>query len=157
MKEYEYSFKVKDINPYIEYCKENGYMEILNNNQIRDWYCNNSSVNARITINKINGEDEIVLDFKEEDKSDLVLKNRGESLPLKVENNMDAINSILDILGYKIDVHVVRKRSVYKKGNIKFEIDEYTRPEIMNVVSIEGKKEIVDDIYEIVKNMDNQQ
>ena len=79
--------------------------EIFKNDQIRDWYQNDSSINARVTINKINGEDEIIVDFKEEDKSDEILKETRESLPLKVENNIDAINSILDILGYKIDVH----------------------------------------------------
>lgn len=152
MKEYEYSFKVKDVNPYIEYCKNNDFEEIFKNDQIRDWYQNDSSINARVTINKINGEDEIIVDFKEEDKSDEILKETRESLPLKVENNIDAINSILDILGYKIDVQVARIRRVYKKGNVKFEIDEYTKPEIMNVVAIEGEKEIVDDIYESIKN-----
>ena len=58
-------------------------------------------------------------------------------------------------MGYKLDVHVARTRSVYKKGNVKFEIDEYTEPEIMNVVAIEGEKEIVDNIYESIKNFDN--
>lgn len=155
MKEYEYSFKVKDVNPYIEYCKDNDFDEIFKNDQIRDWYQNDTSINARVTINKINGEDEIIVDFKEEDKSDEILKETRESLPLKVENNIDAINSILDILGYKIDVHVARIRRVYKKGNVKFEIDEYTKPEIMNVVAIEGEKEIVDDIYESIKNLND--
>lgn len=155
MKEYEYSFKVKDVNQYIEYCKNNGFKEIFKNDQIRDWYQNDSSINARVTINKINGEDEIIVDFKEEDKSDEILKETRESLPLKVENNIDAINSILDILGYKIDVHVARTRRVYKKGNVKFEIDEYTKPEIMNVVAIEGEREIVDDIYESIKNFND--
>lgn len=155
MKEYEYSFKVKDVNPYIEYCKNNDFEEIFKNDQIRDWYQNDSSINARVTINKINGEDEIIVDFKEEDKSDEILKETRESLPLKVENNIDAINSILDILGYKIDVQVARIRRVYKKGNVKFEIDEYTKPEIMNVVAIEGEKEIVDDIYESIKNLND--
>ena len=152
MKEYEYSFKVKNVNPYIEYCKNNGFKEAFKSNQIRDWYKNNSSINARITVNKINGKDEIIVDFKAEDKSDKILKNTKESLPLKVDNNIDAIDSILDILGYKLDVHVARTRSVYKKGNVKFEIDEYTEPEIMNVVAIEGEKEIVDSIYESIKN-----
>lgn len=155
MKEYEYSFKVKDVNPYIEYCKNNDFEETFKNDQIRDWYQNDSSISARVTINKINGEDEIIVDFKEEDKSDEILKETRESLPLKVENNIDAINSILNILGYKIDVHVARIRRVYKKGNVKFEIDEYTKPEIMNVVAIEGEKEIVDDIYESIKNLND--
>lgn len=155
MKEYEYSFKVKDVNPYIEYCKNNDFEEIFKNDQIRDWYQNDSSINARVTINKINGEDEIIVDFKEEDKSDEILKETRESLPLKVENNIDAINSILDILGYKIDVQVARIRRVFKKGNVKFEIDEYTKPEIMNVVAIEGEREIVDDIYESIKNLND--
>ena len=33
--EYEYSFKVKEIDPYIEYCKNNGYEFIEETNQSR--------------------------------------------------------------------------------------------------------------------------
>ena len=35
MTEYEYSFKVEEIDPYIEYCKNNGYEIIEKTNQSR--------------------------------------------------------------------------------------------------------------------------
>ena len=46
-----------------------------------------------------------------------------------------------------------RKRYVYKKNNAKFEIDEYSAPEKMYVVAIEGEKEEVDSIYEEVNKL----
>ena len=55
--------------------------------------------------------------------------------------------SILDILGYFKHKELNRKRIVYKKGNITFEIDDYILPEIMHVIAIEGKKEEVDKIF----------
>ena len=61
MKEYEYSFKVESLKPYIDYAVNNGYEEISNNNEIRDLYSNDSSKIARLTY--IN--DSIILDFKE--------------------------------------------------------------------------------------------
>jgi hypothetical protein len=69
------------------------------------------------------------------------------------EENKESIMSILDILGYKIKKELVRKRYVYVKDKVKFEIDDYTSPEIMHVVAIEGEKEQVDKIYNKVKEM----
>lgn len=151
MKEYEYSFKVNNVKPYIEYCEEEGYKKNFESKQTRDWYQNDSNINARVTINKINESEEIIIDFKEEDNSDEILKNTRESLPLLIDNsNLDSLNSILDILGYKKTVHVARTRVVYQKDSVKFEIDEYTKPEKMNVVAIEGEKEKVDEIYQFI-------
>ena len=51
MKEYEYSFKVKSIEPYIEYCKEHNYEEISITTQNRKVYENKNSdhIIARLT------------------------------------------------------------------------------------------------------------
>ncbi len=151
MMEYEYSFKVNDIEPYIDFCKKDGYKKISENEQIRDLYKNDSEINARVTINKINGFEEIFLDFKEEDNSESIFKNTKESLPLLIGNdNLKSLNSILEILNYKKTAHLVRTRIIYKKDCVKFEIDKYTKPEKMNVVAIEGKKEKVDEIYQFI-------
>ena len=98
MKEYEYSFKVKNIKPYIDYCKSEGFIKISENKQIRNWYQNDTKINARVTVNIINDTEKIVIDFKEEDCSDAILKNSRENM-LKfwihfkfcVNNNMDKI------------------------------------------------------------------
>ena len=73
-------------------------------------------------------------------------------MPLLVDNDMKALNSILDILGYKENVHIERTRIVYKKDTVKFEIDKYIKPEKMCVVAIEGEKVIVDEIYDYISN-----
>lgn len=151
MKEYEYSFKVKNLDPYIEYCDKEEYKKISMNQQTRDWYQNNSKINARVTTNIIDGVEELIVDFKEEDNSDAIFKNTRESLPLSIDSsNLESLNSILDILGYKKTVHINRTRIVYQKDNVKFEIDKYVEPEIMNVVAIEGEKEQVDEVYQFI-------
>lgn len=144
MKEYEYSFEVDSLSQYIDYCENNNYSLVSSNNETRNLYTSDNGVLARLTKK----DDSIILDFKEENDSNNILKERKESIPLEVkESDLDKINSILDILGYKMIKHLVRSRRVYKKENVKFELDDYTSPTISHVVAIEGKKEDVDKVY----------
>jgi len=153
MKEYEYSFKVKELKSYLKYCTKENYFKEKEEKQIRDLYSNNSGVLARITTSKIKNKEIITVDFKGEDDSNEILKTTKESLPLIIDkNSLKAFYSILNILGYKIIKHLVRKRVVYVKGKVKFEIDKYIYPEKMNVVAIEGKKIDVDKIYNEINN-----
>lgn len=116
MMEYEYSFIVKSIKPYIEYCEKEGYKKIEENSQISELFTSNNNVLARITKKTTENSDEIILDFKDENDKDEVLKNSRETIPLQITDlNRNAINSILDILGYKKIKHLNRKRMVYKK------------------------------------------
>lgn len=148
MLEYEYSFVVKDIRPYVEYCENEGYSKISENTQIRELFISPNKILARITKNITEDGDKIVLDFKDDNDSEDILKSSKESLPLQInESDRETVNSILDILGYKKNKHLERKRIVYKKENVKFEIDEYFAPEIMCVIGIEGEKVLVDEIY----------
>lgn len=41
---------------------------------------------------------------------------------------------------------------MYKKNNVTFEIDDYSKPE-MKVVAIEGKKDEVDKIYSEIQDL----
>ena len=50
-KEYEYSFYVKEIEPYIQYCEKNDYKKTSEGNQIRELYKNGNKILARITKN----------------------------------------------------------------------------------------------------------
>lgn len=151
MKEYEYSFKVDKLKPYIDYCEKEKYKKIKEVKQTRDLYTNGTGINARITISKTDKNQSYILDFKEEDDSDKVLKDTKESLPLQFDkNNLKAVYTIIDILGYKKIKHLVRNRIVYEKSKVKFEIDKYSSPEKMNVVAIEGNKSEVDKIYNII-------
>lgn len=152
MKEYEYSFKVKDIKPYIKYCKDEGYEYMSESKQIRELYRSSKTL-ARITINKLDGHEETYLDFKDDNNSNDVLKISRETIPLRIEEyNKEAIYSILEILGYKKDKVLSRTRIVYKKDDVKFELDSYTSPEEMFVVGIEGDKERVDLVYKEVSS-----
>lgn len=147
MKEYEYSFKVSSLNPYIDYCKKNNFEFVEETNQSRTIYRNSNKTIARITIK--NGILKY-LDFKDDIISDDVLIERRESKDIKFDD-LEAVESILDFLNYKKDNTLIRTRLVYKKGNVKFELDNYELPESSFVVAIEGNKEEVDNVYEEVK------
>ena len=146
MNEYEYSFKVDNIERYIDYCNNNGYKLIDKVKQTRTLYRNSNKTMARITINEYENNTKMFLDFKEDNLTDDILKIRKESLPLEF-NDIKSINSILDFLEYKKDITLIRSRMIYEKDNVKFEIDEYESPEVYNVVAIEGEKENDNKVY----------
>ena len=73
-KEYEYSTKVKDIEPFINYCKENNYKLINKTTQKRVLYKNNNKILARVTTIKEGKSKSIFLDFKDENESNDILK-----------------------------------------------------------------------------------
>ena len=149
MEEYEYSFKVSSIKPYIEYCEKNDYKkesEILENRKV---YENkyNPNIIARITKTVIGLKEQIVFDCKNVKEERQDLKESQESIPL-VFNKSDysTIESILKTLEFKLVADNIRTRYVYKKNEIKFEIDDYKIPKAQ-VVAIEGNKEEVDQLY----------
>lgn len=153
MVEYEYSFKVKDIQPFIAYCEEKGYIKEKDVEQIRILYKNNNGILARITTNEIEGKVSKYLNFKEENESEQVLKVSQESPMLEIdENNREFVESILKIFDFVKSKELKRKRYVYKKNNVTFEIDNYSKPE-MKVVAIEGKKDQVDKIYSEIQDL----
>lgn len=152
-KEYEYSFKVKDLQPFFDYCKQNNFELVDQFEQTRTIYRNNNKTMARLTVNKYEKESKKFLDFKE-DKwvSGEVLKELKESLPIEYRDDK-AIDSILEFLEYKKDNSMFRVRTVYQIEGAKFEFDEYILPKPAKVVAIEGKKDLVDKIYQEVKDL----
>lgn len=83
-----------------------------------------------------------------------VLKTSRETPSLNItEENKEFIMPILDMLGFNKFKTLERKRYVYQKNDAKFEIDEYSAPEEMYVVAIEGEKREADSIYEDVNNL----
>lgn len=156
MKEYEYSFRVNDITPYIDYCKINNYDLEKSNYQIRELFKHENKILARITTEVENKRRTCVLDFKDDNDTNKLVKEARETVPLKVSrDNRKAVDSMLEILGYHKDKTLKRKRVVYKKGEVKFEVDEYLEPEICYVVAIEGEKEAVDKVYEEISVLTN--
>ncbi len=147
--EYEYSFNVKSIRKYVNYCVENGYKFIEKNNQIRTIYRKNNGTMARITIKN---KKKIFLDFKEDKLTGETLIQRKETPMIQISKLSDA-EEILDFLEYKKDNTLDRTRQVYEKGGVKFEIDSYRQPEKTYVVAIEGVKEEVDKVYKEVTDL----
>lgn len=149
--EYEYSFKVDNLDKYINYCISNNYELVEESSQTRTLYRNSNRTIARITTKEKNNNKKTYLDFKDDNDSDEILKVSRETIPLEVtDENKKAINSILDILEYKKDKILIRNRVVYKKNGVTFEIDDYKLPK-MKVVAIEGIKEEVDIVYKELK------
>ena len=152
-KEYEYSFKVTSIDKYIEYCKKNNYKLEEEYNQTRTLYKNNGKIMARITKNDYKTNSIEILNFKDNNENNNTLKVCRESKDLIITNdNKEFVESLINILDLKEDKVLKRKRYVYTKNNVKFEIDNYTSPK-MNVIGIEGLKEEVDKVYSELENL----
>ena len=155
--EYEHSFNVKSIEPFIDYCKKNGYEKVSKTTQNRVVFenKNNSKIIARLTTEIFDDNEFTVIDFKNlsEKKDDLNIST--ESLPMEVNsNNKESILSILKTLEFFEVANNLRVRYVFIKGNVKFEIDDYIRPQ-MKVVAVEGEREEVELVYENIKNLLN--
>lgn len=155
MKEYEYSFKVKDIKPFIEFCENNNYKKVSITNQNRVVYenKNNEHIIARITTKIVDGKKSTSLDFKNVGEKHSKLKISNESLPIEInQSNSKALYSILEVLDFYKAASNDRTRYEYEKKGVLFEIDDYTNPKAQ-VVAIEGDKQEVDAVYEMIKNL----
>lgn len=151
--EYEHSFKVMNIMPFIEFCESNKFVKEKEVSQTRILYTNANKILARITTDESNGIETKYFDFKEENNSDKVLKISGESSMLKIDNdNKEFVDSVLDFFKFEHSKELKRIRHVYKKDNVKFEIDDYLQPE-MKVVAIEGEPQEVDKIYKEIEEL----
>lgn len=156
MEEYEYSFIVHDIKPYVDYCEQNGYTKTAEVKQNRIVYQNKYSdkIIARITTEWDNGQEYTVLDCKSVALADNDLKVSQESKEIVVtRDNKDGILSMLETMGFYMSANNTRNRLVFESGNIKFEIDDYTEP-VMKVVAIEGEREVVNAVYSAVKDIE---
>ena len=109
-KEYEYTFQVKDLKPYFNFCENNGFKLKSKFKQTRTIYRNPNKTMARITINQENDGKKKFLDFKEDNLvKGAVLKELNESLPIEFTDD-NAVNSILEFLGYTKDNTMERTR-----------------------------------------------
>lgn len=161
MKESEYNFKVADIKPYIKYCEENGYKKLSITKQNRKVFENKNAkhIIARITTTIQEGNETIVLDFKNVGNKTDNFKISEESLPLTIKkDDVEIILSMLKVIDFYLSADNYRTRYEYVKEDIKFEIDDYTIPE-MKIVAIEGEEnkiqKILNDIQRTTKNKIN--
>lgn len=70
----EYSFKVKDVAPFIDYCVKNNYELVKDYKQTRTLYKNGGKVMARITKNVYIDNEIEILNFKDDNLNDSILK-----------------------------------------------------------------------------------
>ena len=102
---------------------------------------------ARITKNVYKDNEVEILNFKDDNLSDSILKVSRESKDLVMnDENREFVKSLLEILELIETKKLVRKRFVYTCNNVIFEIDKYITP-VMNVVAVEVKKDEVDNVY----------
>lgn len=150
MKEYEYSYNVKSLNKILSFCENNNFKFLEKSEQERTIYRNDNKTMARITKNVINGVLRYELDFKEDNYTQDLIKNLRESESLEF-SNVSAVYSILEFLGYKKDNTLIRTRYIYETDGVKFELDEYVKPKETCVISFEGEKCKVDEMFKILK------
>ena len=147
-KEYEYSYKVTSIKEFIKYCESNNFIKISETTQTRTLYKNDTYIMARITIEEDNLKHTIIeyLDFKENNETNQELKIRKETDILNLNNENKAFaKTLIEFLNLKVDKELIRTRYTYQKGNVKFEIDDYTNLK-MKVLAIEGNSEEVNKV-----------
>lgn len=149
MTEYEYNFKVDDINDVTKFCERNGYVLVSKTSENRVVFENkqNRKIISRITTTFGESDKVTVWDFKNVGKNDNLLKVSKESEAMVLdEAGIKIARSMLEVMDFEQSADNLRTRYVFEKGDVKFEIDDYTRPE-MKVVAIEGEKTQVDKIY----------
>lgn len=155
MTEYEYNFKVDDINVVTKFCEENGFALVSKTSENRVVFENkqNRKIISRLTTTFGESEKVTVWDFKNVGENDNLLKVSKESEAMVLdESGIKIARSMLEVMDFEQSADNLRTRYVFEKGDVKFEIDDYTRPQ-MKVVAIEGEKSQVDKVYqELVSN-----
>lgn len=155
--EYERSFNVKNIEPFIKFCESNDFVKTFVSTQNRIVFENkhNSKIIARLTTEIKDNKQSIVIDFKNVNSKKDNLNISTESIPMIVtDDNKECVMSILNTLDFFEVANNIRTRYEYIKDDVKFEIDDYTRPD-MKVVAIEGERQAVEHIYEQLKQYIN--
>lgn len=153
--EFERSFKVDTIKPFIDYCEKNNFIlesEVQQNRIVFEHKFDSKKI-ARLTSEICNGEKIILLDYKDVGKRQGDLKISIETEPEIIDEQYISNTLIrLENEGYKEAANNLRTRYVYVKGEIKFEIDDYIRPKAQ-VVAIEGDNNLVEKTYNDIKNL----
>ncbi len=155
MIEYEYNFKVDNISVVTKFCEKDGFVLVSKTSENRVVFENkqNRKIISRLTTTFGESDEVTVWDFKNVGKNDNLLKVSMESETMKLdEAGIKIARSMLEVMDFEKSADNLRTRYVFEKGDVKFEIDDYTRPE-MKVVAIEGEKTQVDKVYqELVSN-----
>lgn len=150
MKEYEFNIRVKEIKSTIDFCEKNGFVLVSKTKQNRKVFenKNNRNIISRITTTWEDDKKNIVWDFKSVNNKSQELKESIESEEMCLnEESVKIAKSMLEVANFELSADNLRTRYIYEKDDVKFEIDDYERPE-MKIVAIEGNKEKVDKLCE---------
>lgn len=138
-----------------KFCEENGFVLVSKTSENRVVFENkqNRKIISRLTTTFGESDKVTVWDFKNVGKNDNLLKVSKESEAMVLdESGIKIARSMLEVMDFEQSADNLRTRYVFEKGDVKFEIDDYTRP-AMKVVAIEGEKSQVDKVYqELVSN-----
>lgn len=133
-----------------KFCEENGFVLVSKTSENRVVFENkqNRKIISRLTTTFGESKKVTVWDFKNVGKNDNLLKVSKESEAMVLdESGIKIARSMLEVMDFEQSADNLRTRYVFEKGDVKFEIDDYTRPQ-MKVVAIEGEKSQVDKVYQ---------
>lgn len=135
-----------------KFCEENGFVLVSKTSENRVVFENkqNRKIISRLTTTFGESKKVTVWDFKNVGKNDNLLKVSKESEAMVLdESGIKIARSMLEVMDFEQSADNLRTRYVFEKGDVKFEIDDYTRPQ-MKVVAIEGEKSQVDKVYQMI-------
>lgn len=126
--EYEYSFKVKKVNDFIDYCTNNKFKKMEDYKQIRTLYKNDGKVMARIAKNVYEDKTIEILNFKDDDLNNKILTISRETADLIItKENKKFVKSLIEILDLNnikklkdIEFHIKKVKLSLKSINILF-------------------------------------
>lgn len=155
-KEIEFSLRVDDTEPYLEYLKRIGARKIHDIEIERDIYKNGSGYFIKVSKEKIDGKNNYMYCLKED------LIDKGQSgVGLKVSEEIDVpvssdqlekLSAMLELLKFKKTSSFKKSRQAFTKDDFEIDVDTYYfEDKTEYYIEVEGKEK--DKINLFVKNM----
>lgn len=105
--EYEYSFQVKDVNEFIQYCIDHNYEKVESYHQIRTLFKNGGKIMARITKNTYDNQTVELLNFKDDNLNDETLTISPAMKVVAIEGEKEKVDSVYQELQDIIEANKV--------------------------------------------------
>lgn len=153
MKEYEYSFVVDSAEQYHAFCEDEQPLKVEFTSMRRRVFKDGSTVIARLTEESIQGVEHKYFDFKEDSKDSQLVKHVHETSPIDIsQHNIEHYQRLMNILDFRLDADLIKKRTRYQFKDVHIDIDEYTSPRHAVVVEIEGKQRAANKFYKHMRS-----
>lgn len=139
MKEFEYSFTVDSAPAFHKYCLTVHPLEVSAVLLRRRVYKDSSRTIARITEETAEGIGRNFLDFKSDSPNDQLIKHVEETPEIIFSpEKMPYVLRLLDVIGYKLSIELIKTRTRYSYAGFHIDVDEYSVPYKRVVIEIEG-------------------